>query len=173
MARRPLFGKLSASDERSVADVFRTERAGGIMLLLGTVAALIWANSRWSDSYESVLAFEFGPESLHLHLSVETWAADGLLAIFFFVIGLELKRELTVGELSKPATAIVPAIAGLLLFARFGWVLVTAAAIGALAGAGGYVAAFFLDLPVGACQAAVASAILAIVWLGRVALGRT
>jgi NhaA family Na+:H+ antiporter len=81
------------------------------MLLLGAVAALLWANSRWSAAYESVSAFQFGPESLHLHLSVETWASDGLLAIFFFVIGLELKRELVVGELSNPATAVVPAVA--------------------------------------------------------------
>ena len=81
------------------------------MLLLGAVVALLWANSRWADSYEAVSTFTFGPAALHLHLSVETWAADGLLAIFFFVIGLELKRELRVGELSNPATAVVPAVA--------------------------------------------------------------
>jgi len=113
MARRVLFGKPSDSTERTLADVLRTERAGGIALLLGAVIALVWANSRWSAAYESVSAFEIGPEALHLHLSLETWAADGLLAIFFFVIGLELKRELTVGELSKPATAVVPAVAAI------------------------------------------------------------
>ncbi len=111
MARRFLFGLPSDSTERTIAGVLRTERAGGIMLLLGAVVALLWANSRWSASYESVSEFTFGPESLHLHLSVATWATDGLLAIFFFVIGLELKRELVVGELRSPATAVVPAVA--------------------------------------------------------------
>ena len=111
MAGRQLLGSPSDSTERTIADVLRTERAGGIMLLLGTLAALLWANSRWADAYESVSQFAFGPEALHLHLSVETWAADGLLAIFFFVIGMELKRELVVGELRSPATAVVPAVA--------------------------------------------------------------
>jgi zinc transport system permease protein len=76
------------------------------------------------------------------------------------------------GVLPVFAFAIVPAIAGLLLFDRLGWVLAAAAAIGALAGAGGYVAAFFLNLPVGACQAAVASGTLVVVWLARIAIGR-
>ena len=111
MAGRVLFGSPSDSTERTIADLLRTERAGGVMLLLGAVVALVWANSRWASAYESVSAFSFGPSVLHLHLSVETWAADGLLAIFFFVIGLELKRELRVGELSNPATAVVPAVA--------------------------------------------------------------
>jgi len=111
VAKRALFGKPSDSTERTIADVLRTERAGGVMLVLGAAAALLWANSRWAAAYQSVSEFEFGPASLHLHLSVETWAADGLLAIFFFVIGLELKRELRVGELSNPATAVVPAVA--------------------------------------------------------------
>ena len=111
MAHEPILGTPSESTERTIADVLRTERAGGIMLLLGTVIALVWANSRWADSYESVSSFTIGPEALHLHLSLATWAQDGLLAIFFFVVGLELKRELTVGELHKPATAVVPAVA--------------------------------------------------------------
>ena len=111
MARRTLFGRLGAAQERTLADVLRTERAGGVMLLAGTVAALVWANSRWSSSYESLSAVTIGPQSLHLHLSLAAWAQDGLLAIFFFVIGLELKRELVAGELRHPATAVVPAAA--------------------------------------------------------------
>jgi NhaA family Na+:H+ antiporter len=111
MAKRQLLGPPSDSTNRTIADVLRTERAGGIMLLAGAVAALVWANSRWSAAYTSVSEFAFGPEALHLHLSVSTWAQDGLLAIFFFVIGLELKRELVVGELRSPATAVVPAVA--------------------------------------------------------------
>ena len=52
--------------------------------------------------------FAIGPESLHLHLSVSAWAADGLLAIFFFVVGLELKREFVAGDLRDPARAALP-----------------------------------------------------------------
>ncbi|WP_084106554.1 Na+/H+ antiporter NhaA [Demequina sp. NBRC 110056] len=108
-----LFSRLTPSTERTLADVLRAERTGGILLLAATVIALIWANSAWSESYETIKAFEFGPESLHLHLSVEGWAKDGLLAIFFFVVGLELKREIVAGELRKPATAIVPIVAAI------------------------------------------------------------
>lgn len=111
MARRRLFGALSASESRTLADILRTERAGGLMLLVGAAIALIWVNSPWAPGYESMRAFTFGPESLHLHLSLSTWVQDGLLAIFFFVIGLELKREMVAGELRKFSTAIVPAAA--------------------------------------------------------------
>lgn len=108
-----LFSKLTPSSERNLAEILRTERAGGVLLLIGTVVALIWANSAWSDSYADVREFSFGPEALHLNLSLETWAQDGLLAIFFFVIGLELKREIVAGELRRPATAIVPIVAAI------------------------------------------------------------
>jgi len=71
------------------------------------------------------------------------------------------------GVLPVFAFAVLPATAGLLAFGRLRWVLLTASALGALAGAGGYVVAFFLSLPVGACQAAVAAALLAAIWLAR------
>ncbi len=58
--------------------------------------------------YKAVSEFSFGPQSLHLHLSVSAWAADGLLAIFFFVVGLELKREFVAGDLRDPARAALP-----------------------------------------------------------------
>jgi NhaA family Na+:H+ antiporter len=106
-----LFNRLTPSTEQTLADVLRTERAGGILLLIGTVIALVWANSMWADSYETVKTTVVGPHALHLDLALETWAKDGLLAIFFFVIGLELKREIVAGELRRPATAIVPIIA--------------------------------------------------------------
>ena len=73
----------------------------------------MWANSPWSDGYAALRAFEVGPDSLHLHLSLGTWAADGLLAIFFFVAGLELKRELVIGDLKDPAKAALPVAAAL------------------------------------------------------------
>jgi len=108
-----LFSKLTPSSERTITDVLRTERAGGILLLIGTVIALVWVNSAWSGSYDALREFQFGPESLHLNLSVEKWATDGLLAIFFFVVGLELKREIVAGELRRPATAVVPIVAAI------------------------------------------------------------
>lgn len=110
-APRRLFSRLTPSTERTLADVLRTERAGGILLLIGTVIALVWANSPWAASYETIREFTIGPHSLHLDLTIGDWAKDGLLAIFFFVVGLELKREIVAGELRRPATAIVPIVA--------------------------------------------------------------
>ncbi len=106
-----LFSRLTPSTERTLADVLRTERAGGILLLLGTVVALLWANSPWSGAYETMQNTVVGPHALHLDLSLATWAKDGLLAIFFYVVGLELKREIVAGELRRPSTAIVPIVA--------------------------------------------------------------
>ncbi|MFD1048888.1 Na+/H+ antiporter NhaA [Kibdelosporangium lantanae] len=82
------------------ARYLRTETAGGMVLLGATAVALLWANSPWRGSYESLKALTAGP------LSIEDWAKDGLLALFFFVAGLELKRELVVGELSKLKAAV-------------------------------------------------------------------
>jgi NhaA family Na+:H+ antiporter len=103
--KRPvLFGTTSQRDTTTIAEALRNETVGGALMLAATVIALIWANLA-HDSYEAVLTFHLGP------LSVEHWAADGLLTIFFFVAGLELKRELTIGSLSKPADALVPIVA--------------------------------------------------------------
>ena len=106
-----LFSRLTPSTERTLAEVLRTERAGGILLLIGTATALILANSPLHTPYEAVRDFVIGPAALHLDLTVEAWAKDGLLAIFFFVVGLELKREIVAGELRRPATAVVPIVA--------------------------------------------------------------
>lgn len=101
-----------------------------MLLLCATVAALILANSPAASWYEDLRNFTFGPEALHLNLSVGTWAADGLLAIFFFVVGLELKEEFVVGKLRNPRTALVPiaaAIGGVALPALFyAWVITSA-----------------------------------------------
>lgn len=96
-----------------LADVLRNETVGGVLLLAAATTALVVANSPWSDGYERLGNYEIGPQALHLHLSLAAWAGDGLLAIFFFVAGLELKYELIRGSLRKPATAIVPAAAAL------------------------------------------------------------
>ncbi len=95
------------------AEILRKETAGGVLLLCAAAAALVWANSPWSAAYTTMSEFSFGPEALHLNLSVSTWAADGLLAIFFFVVGLELKREFVAGDLRDPARAALPIAAAI------------------------------------------------------------
>ncbi|MCK2035730.1 Na+/H+ antiporter NhaA [Microbacterium sp. SSW1-49] len=86
----------------------RSDVLGGSLLLVATVAALILANSPAAPWYESVRDFTFGIPELHLELSVGAWAADGLLAIFFFVVGLELKEEFVTGRLRDPRQAALP-----------------------------------------------------------------
>ena len=80
----------------------RAENTGAILLLLGAVVALVWANSPWPDAYTRLGGTVVGPAALHLDLTVAQWATDGLLAIFFFVVGLELKREMVDGQLRRP-----------------------------------------------------------------------
>jgi NhaA family Na+:H+ antiporter len=91
----------------------RGETIGGVLLLIAAVIAIAWANSPWGDAYFALGAITVGPEALGLNLSLATWAADGMLAVFFFVAGLELKHELTHGTLSKPSQAAVPIAAAL------------------------------------------------------------
>jgi NhaA family Na+:H+ antiporter len=104
------FGRLSLPERNFVADALRTETVGGVLLLIAAVAALIWANTL-PHSYETVSHYHFGPAALGLDLSVEHWAADGLLAVFFFVAGIELKRELVAGDLRDPKAAVLPVVA--------------------------------------------------------------
>jgi len=96
-----------------IADVLRKETVGGGLLLGAAIAALVWANSPWSAGYFSLRGVEVGPEALHLRLTLGAWAADGLLAIFFFVAGLELKREFVAGDLRDPTRAAVPVAAAI------------------------------------------------------------
>jgi len=91
----------------------RHKLAGAGLLMLGTAIALIWANSPWQHVYHQLLELELG-----LHLvsrpftkSLHHWINDGLMGVFFFVVGLEIKRELLVGELSSPRKAALPAVA--------------------------------------------------------------
>ncbi|HEV7869901.1 MAG TPA: Na+/H+ antiporter NhaA [Modestobacter sp.] len=106
-----LFARGSYLEATRVAAVLRKETVGGALLLAGTVIALIWANSPWSGSYAALRDTRIGPASLHLDLSLGTWAADGLLAVFFFVAGLELKREFVAGDLRDPRKAALPVAA--------------------------------------------------------------
>ena len=91
------------------------EASSGIVLLVAAIAALVWANSAFSESYFSVLethlTFEFGP--IHLEESLHEIINDGLMAIFFFVVGLEIKRELVLGDLREPRAAALPVMAAL------------------------------------------------------------
>ncbi|TQO20702.1 sodium/proton antiporter (NhaA family) [Rhodoglobus vestalii] len=89
------------------------ETTSGVLLMLAAVLALIWANSPWREGYAALAETVVGPEALHLDLPLATWAADGLLAIFFFVVGVELKHELVAGSLRKPRGAAVPVFAAI------------------------------------------------------------
>ncbi|MEV5972981.1 Na+/H+ antiporter NhaA [Streptomyces sp. NPDC051921] len=110
---RKFLGRLSLPERRYVADALRTETVGGVLLLVAAVVALVWANTPLKDSYATVSDFHIGPAALGLDLSIQHWAADGLLAIFFFVAGIELKRELVAGELRDPKAAALPVIAAI------------------------------------------------------------
>src|SRR5215218_144534 len=100
---------------RPLADFLHTEAAGGAALLLAAAVALIWANSPWQDGYAQLwsthIAIDIGGHGIDLDL--RDWINDGLMAIFFFVVGLEIKRELVEGELREPRRAALPAIAAL------------------------------------------------------------
>ncbi|KPC85459.1 pH-dependent sodium/proton antiporter [Streptomyces sp. NRRL WC-3753] len=96
-----------------ITAALRSDAVSGSLLIGAALAALIWANSPLSHSYESLRSFTFGPATLHLNLSVETWAADGLLAVFFFIVGNELKQELVHGELRDPRRAALPIAAAI------------------------------------------------------------
>src|SRR5690554_1831691 len=87
------------------------ETFAGMVLLAGALLALVWANSPWREAYASLSEITVGPAGLHLDLSLAAWASDGLLAIFFFVVGLELKEEFVTGSLRDLRTAAVPVIA--------------------------------------------------------------
>ncbi|MGP2438449.1 Na+/H+ antiporter NhaA [Streptomyces sp. JW3] len=111
---RKLLGRLSFPERTYLADALRTETVGGVLLLVAAITALIWANvPAFGHSYESVSHFHLGPTALGLDLSIAHWAADGLLAVFFFVAGIELKRELVAGDLKDPKAAALPVVAAL------------------------------------------------------------
>jgi len=110
---RVLFGPLTRGGERNFLDTLRAENVGALLLLLVSVLALAWASSPWESAYRAISDFRLGPGQVGLDLPVASWATDGLLAFFFFVVGLELKREFTTGELSSPRRAALPVIAAL------------------------------------------------------------
>src|SRR5438046_1102850 len=98
-----------------LAEFLHLESGGGIVLVLATIAALLWANSPWQDAYRTLwstpLDIHLGARSIDLTL--QEWVNDGLMAIFFLVVGLEIKRELVEGELNDRRRATLPAVAAL------------------------------------------------------------
>ena len=108
-----LFSRGSWPEAARIAQLLRTETIGGALLLLAAVVAIAWANSPWSAAYETLRTTRVGPSAIHLDLTLGTWAADGLLAIFFFIAGLELKREFVAGDLRDPRRAAVPVCAAI------------------------------------------------------------
>lgn len=116
--QRRLFEKPDPGEGSFLANALRTETVGGAFLLLGAALALVWANVGGGGAYEDLRqlvpydgSLELGPLSFHLDLTLSAWAADGLLAIFFFIVGLELKREFVAGSLRDPAKAAIPVLA--------------------------------------------------------------
>lgn len=104
--RRRFLSSLTPGEGRFVGDLLRSETVGGAIALIAAAVALVWANAAGS-SYLSVQQLQVG------HLDLQHWAADGALAVFFFLAGIELKREFLVGSLSRPADAAVPMVAAL------------------------------------------------------------
>ena len=96
-------------------EFFQREASSGILLIIATLVALAWANSPWADSYQALwhtkVSFNFG--EFNLSKDLLHWINDGLMAIFFFVVGLEIKREVMVGELASPRKAILPIVAAI------------------------------------------------------------
>ncbi|MBG0561039.1 Na+/H+ antiporter NhaA [Actinoplanes aureus] len=123
-----LLGLGSWPEARRIGEILRAETVGGLLLLGATVLALTWANSPWKDAYQDLSAVRAGPAGLHLDLSLAAWAADGLLAIFFFVAGLELKREFVAGDLRDLRRAALPVTAAMggMIFPALFYVAVTA-----------------------------------------------
>jgi NhaA family Na+:H+ antiporter len=115
--RADLAGAAAALPGRRMPRVVRrfleTEAAGGVVLLVAAVVALVWANSPWGDSYHTVWETELTLNLGRWELTddLHHWVNDGLMALFFFVVGLEIKRELVHGDLRDRRAAAMPAIA--------------------------------------------------------------
>ena len=100
-------------DERWIKDALKDETFAGALLMISALIAIIVANSSQSSWYFDLLSYKFEIPFLSLNLTIAHWVSDGLLAIFFFIAGLELKHELVHGSLSDKSRAIVPVVAAL------------------------------------------------------------
>src|SRR3954449_1479701 len=106
-----LFDRGTWPEASRIGDILRAETFGGVLLVAAAILALVWANSPWSDAYSALSDLRVGLAAWHLDLTLAQWAADGLLAIFFFVAGLELKRDFVAGDLRDPRRAALPVAA--------------------------------------------------------------
>lgn len=100
---------------RPFADFLRTESSGGLIIVICIIVALVWANSPWGDTYDQFWesSFSLGLGGSLFSLDLRHWVNDGLMAIFFFVLGLELKREFTQGELRDRRKIALPLLGAL------------------------------------------------------------
>jgi NhaA family Na+:H+ antiporter len=91
----------------------KSDTLGGIVMLAAAALALVWANSPVAFSYDRILSLTLGPAALGLSKSLGLWVSDGLMAVFFLYVGLEIKREIVAGRLSSRDRIALPAIAAL------------------------------------------------------------
>ncbi|MDQ3855660.1 MAG: Na+/H+ antiporter NhaA [Chloroflexota bacterium] len=98
-----------------IREFMHAEASGGLVLMLSAIAALVWANSAWGEAYTRLWQTKvtIGPHGYALSETLHHWINDGLMAVFFFVVGLEIKREVLVGELSSLRQASLPIAAAL------------------------------------------------------------
>ena len=101
------------TNQQRLRAFLQSETSGGALLIVAALIGLLLANGPLSSAFHALATIHIGIDALHLNLTVQEWTADGLLAIFFFVIGCELKHELVVGTLSKPRQAALPVAAAL------------------------------------------------------------
>ena len=106
-----ILGWGSYSESLRIGEILRTETVGGGLLVAAAVIALLWANSPAAESYFALRDLRIGYAPWQLELSLGQWASDGLLAVFFFLVGLELKKEFIAGDLRQFSKAIVPVAA--------------------------------------------------------------
>ena len=106
------------SERQRLSEFLRSEAVGGGALIAAAIAGIMLASGPLAELFRSIAETRVGPVQMHLDLTIQEWTSDGLLAIFFFIIGCELKQELVLGSLATPAQAALPiaaAIGGMVL----------------------------------------------------------
>jgi len=113
--RRPVPPSSTVPPTRALREFLATETAGGLFLVVAAVVALVWANSPWQESYGRLWETQLGVRlgRWQLELDLRHWVNDGLMAVFFLVVGLEVKRELLLGELRDRRRAALPVVAAI------------------------------------------------------------
>jgi NhaA family Na+:H+ antiporter len=101
------------TNQQRLRAFLQSETTGGALLIGAALIGLLLANGPLSSAFQSIATTKIGIDALDLNMTIQKWTADALLAIFFFVIGCELKHELVVGTLSKPRQAVLPVAAAL------------------------------------------------------------